>query len=127
MSGTSRTTTPWTPCRETRPTCWPAGTCELQTTPTGGGAVGPPAVGLGNGGREGRATGDVATGEGDAFGGVGLGPQATMTTIRASRSRFMPFAILRPTRLFYPLDSSRTTTSPNTAQAAITMPRYRDQ
>src|SRR6266851_2634165 len=127
MSVTSRTTTPWTPCRDTSATGWPAGTCELHTTATGGGPAGPPAVGLGNGGWEGRATGVVATGDGDFFGGVVPGPHATASTITTSRSRFMPPAILRPTRAFYPPDSSRNTTTPNSAHAGITIPRNRDQ
>jgi hypothetical protein len=95
MSVTSRTTIPWTPRRETSASWWRAGICELHTTATGGGGVGPPAVGLGNGGKEGRATGVVATAEGDVFGGVGLGPHATARTTTTIRSRFMPLAILR--------------------------------
>src|SRR5260370_30898294 len=48
MSVTSRTTIPCTPRRVTSASWWPDGICEVHATATGGGAAGPPGVGLGD-------------------------------------------------------------------------------
>jgi hypothetical protein len=58
----------------------------------GGGGVGPPGVGLGNGSREALGAGEVEAAEGEVLEVVGLLLQATVNRIRTIRRRFTPRA-----------------------------------
>src|SRR2546428_3362739 len=93
MSVKSRTTMPWIPLSVTRAGWWRAGPCELKTSATGAGGVGPPGVGLGKGIGDPLATGVFAA-DGDVFDCVGLLPHATASNIRATRTRLTSPAIL---------------------------------
>jgi len=71
----------------------------VHTTATGGGAAGPPGVGLGNGGSDGLGCW-LTEADGDAFDVLGavLLPHATASSSSSTRrNRFTPPAILRPT------------------------------
>src|SRR5229473_6943530 len=94
---TSRTTIPCTTRRVTNASRWPEGIWEVHTTATGGGAAGPPGVGLGNASRGGLGCW-LAAADGDDFAVLGgVLPHATASSSRTSRNLFTPPAILRLT------------------------------
>src|SRR5260370_37393974 len=86
---TSRTTIPCTPRRVTSASWWPEGICEAHTTATGGGAAGPPGVGLGNAGRGDGLGCWLAAADGDEFAVLGGGvPHGTAGHSRAASNVF---------------------------------------
>ncbi len=70
----------------------------MHTTATGGGAAGPPGVGLGNAGRGDGPGCWLAAADGDDFAVLGgVLPHATASSSKTSRNLFTPPAILRLT------------------------------
>ncbi len=70
----------------------------MHTTATGGGAAGPPGVGLGNAGKGDELGCWLVVADGDDFAVLdGVVPHATVSNRRTSRNLFTPHAILRPT------------------------------